>query len=409
MSWLDTLIYGYRTVLAAGVARPERTKLDFTSGFIVVDNPTLGTTSVTVAAGAGGGYQIVDANGTPVTQRPILNFSGDFTAVDNAGATRTDVGLVAYTTIAANGSDVAKQRKVNYSADFTVADNGGASRTDVGLVAYTTVAGNGSAATKRPTINFSSDFTVADNGGASRTDVGVSAYTTVAVGGAAATKRRTENFSTDFSVTDNSGAARTDIALVAPATGAPLDNMIITLPGVSSIDSTQQTCPFNAIYEAQMDGHPNTLYNVTLRVRAVVEFRAYAFGSRTGRIYTAGARDPTNPGGMSALRNVYRLEIDDPNQYYWLNAWDGVEAVATKTVTIDQSFTAQVRGQCWVRLLAFSDYEWVSDVPSGAYTAGQAKNQDGTGANPRTVGGGGILVTEPYDGQFIQINVTAVS
>jgi len=51
MSFLDTLIYGYRTVYAAGVARTQRNKINFGAGLEAIDNPTTGATDVT-ASGA---------------------------------------------------------------------------------------------------------------------------------------------------------------------------------------------------------------------------------------------------------------------------------------------------------------------------------------------------------------------
>jgi hypothetical protein len=159
-----------------------------------------------------------------------------------------------------------------------------------------------------------------------------------------------------------------------------------------------------------MDGDPETVYNVTLRFRGVVEFRSYVGGTRTGRIQQAGYKDPTNAGGaMSELRNMYRLEIEDPADYYFLNAWDTVESIITGTVAFDQQITVPIRGGSWVRTAGYVDYEYATDVPSGTYTAGQAKNQDGTGANPRSVGGSGVLVSEPFDGQWIQMDVVSIT
>jgi hypothetical protein len=54
-SILDTLIYGYRTILGAGVEKTNRSQLNFASGFDVVDNEDTGATDVSVAEGAGGG------------------------------------------------------------------------------------------------------------------------------------------------------------------------------------------------------------------------------------------------------------------------------------------------------------------------------------------------------------------
>jgi len=50
VSFLDTLIYGYRTAFAAGVERTRRNQIDFLAPLTAVDNPTTGRTDVGVAA-----------------------------------------------------------------------------------------------------------------------------------------------------------------------------------------------------------------------------------------------------------------------------------------------------------------------------------------------------------------------
>lgn len=89
--WTEALIYGYRRIYEAGVELANRSKLNFSAGFVVEDNPTTGMTDVSVAAGAGGGYQTVDADGTPVTQRTELDFSDDFDVSDVGGKTRVAI------------------------------------------------------------------------------------------------------------------------------------------------------------------------------------------------------------------------------------------------------------------------------------------------------------------------------
>lgn len=50
MSFLDTLIYGYRTILANAVEVTRRSKLNFGPGMTAVDNPSTGCTDVDVLA-----------------------------------------------------------------------------------------------------------------------------------------------------------------------------------------------------------------------------------------------------------------------------------------------------------------------------------------------------------------------
>lgn len=68
MSWLDTLIYGYKTVAGAAVAVVSRPTINFVSGATVVDNPGTNSTDVTISAGttsftavSGGGTSAANA------------------------------------------------------------------------------------------------------------------------------------------------------------------------------------------------------------------------------------------------------------------------------------------------------------------------------------------------------------
>lgn len=65
MSFLDTLIYGYRTILAASVEVTQRNKLNFKTGFTVTDNPVTGATDVDATAASsvptGSGFFTVTA------------------------------------------------------------------------------------------------------------------------------------------------------------------------------------------------------------------------------------------------------------------------------------------------------------------------------------------------------------
>lgn len=64
MGMLDTLIYGYRTILALGVEKTRRNKLNFGSGFSVTDDEENGRTNVTFD---GGGVEVPGTSGQFVT------------------------------------------------------------------------------------------------------------------------------------------------------------------------------------------------------------------------------------------------------------------------------------------------------------------------------------------------------
>lgn len=92
MSWLDTALGGYTTILLNGVALPRQRTLNLVSGFTATDNPSNQRTDVTSSGGGGGGYNTIQWNGLTQTQRQILNFIGG-TVADNGLSTRTDVTL----------------------------------------------------------------------------------------------------------------------------------------------------------------------------------------------------------------------------------------------------------------------------------------------------------------------------
>ena len=79
MSFLDTLIYGYRTLYNAGVEITRRNKLNFVSGITGVDNPITGMTDVT----ADGGGNATTTNGDATQEA---------SEVDTNNATPTTIG-----------------------------------------------------------------------------------------------------------------------------------------------------------------------------------------------------------------------------------------------------------------------------------------------------------------------------
>jgi len=67
-----------------------------------------------------------------------------------------------------------------------------------------------------------------------------------------------------------------------------------------------------------MGGVPGKTYNVTLRIRGVVEPKAYKDGTprgSSGMFYEGGQR------AGEAIYNSYGLTVDSPGQSYFLNSW----------------------------------------------------------------------------------------
>lgn len=91
-SFLDKLLFGYRTIQWNGVSLPPETTVNFVGSPLVIDNPSQGRTDVTVGSGGGaGGLQLVQNNGAALPFEPVLNFVG-FTLADDPGNSRTNIG-----------------------------------------------------------------------------------------------------------------------------------------------------------------------------------------------------------------------------------------------------------------------------------------------------------------------------
>ncbi|BBB32591.1 hypothetical protein TTHT_1053 [Thermotomaculum hydrothermale] len=142
---------------------------------------------------------------------------------------------------------------------------------------------------------------------------------------------------------------------------------------------------YNALYQhpvksAVLGGDPNSLYEVTLRFLGVVEQESYAGGKKDGMWYIGGY--PTD-----RYYNIYKLEISAPHQVYYLNAG---QAGIPKCFKINYTKTIQVRG--------------------GAKVILSADAQDGKliGNNDKLIVPGVTVVSQPFDGQFIQMYVLNV-
>ncbi len=128
-------------------------------------------------------------------------------------------------------------------------------------------------------------------------------------------------------------------------------------------------------------GEPGKRYKVTLRVRGVVEPMMYKDGQQVGDyLYIGGA--PNN-----ATYNIYQLTVSSPPSHYFLNRQD---AVGHRIFTIDYTATIEIEG-------------------------GATLTFHGDGQNGRMITNFAKLVVpevppapQPFNGQFIQLNVTDV-
>ena len=107
MSALDTLLYGYRTVLAATAAVSQRSKLNFSSAFTVADNAVTESTDVGLSGTPSFTLATITAMVLSVLRLTSENnaLSGsqnDVTIGSNTIIRVTDAGAVTWTGIAAD-------------------------------------------------------------------------------------------------------------------------------------------------------------------------------------------------------------------------------------------------------------------------------------------------------------------
>jgi len=131
-------------------------------------------------------------------------------------------------------------------------------------------------------------------------------------------------------------------------------------------------------------GDPTVVYDVALRVRGVIEFKAYSGGTA----YGGGGRAVKNATGSSPpYFNTYKLVVSDPPAEYFLNNGSFVEGVKA----VNYNITVPIRGNAVITLTALAN--------DGAElrNASNVVAIDDDPSNP-------IVVSQPYNGQFLQID-----
>ena len=163
-------------------------------------------------------------------------------------------------------------------------------------------------------------------------------------------------------------------------------------------DQTSGPVPANQINQRNEDtfkGDPAKTYDVTFRVRGVVE----------PRIYDAGMTDPASPfvqvGGTPSTANrehgiqygVFKIEVSDPKQVYYLNK-DHMNLKDHELYKLDYKLVVKVKG--------------------GATVAAAFIDRAGSGAiaNHRNVVLEGVpadVVMQPFKDQFLYIEGDTVA
>jgi hypothetical protein len=163
-----------------------------------------------------------------------------------------------------------------------------------------------------------------------------------------------------------------------------LDGLLWLLPCAPGATGTSCATTPTTSATATMGGTPGVTYDVTVRLRGVIEQKTYPAGCTSGAWSSGGSinGDPYN---------VYRITVSSPAQTYYVNA--GTSNI-THTWALDYQQTFRVDAGATVTLFA--------DAVDGA----EIRNLDATGT-PISIPG--VAVAQPYDGQFVQLDVVAVT
>jgi len=157
-------------------------------------------------------------------------------------------------------------------------------------------------------------------------------------------------------------------------------------------------------------GNAATTYQVTLRFRGVVEPKTYQGGTKPNPTVKT---DGWYVGGQPAQNNnynVYMFSVSSPKQDYWLNALGNQMPTVPEahfSYPIDYTVTVPVSGGAMIRMLA--DDSNCSAIKNCDSTSHDASGGAGI-CNPITVPNLTTTpnIAQPYNGQFIVMNVVSV-
>lgn len=137
----------------------------------------------------------------------------------------------------------------------------------------------------------------------------------------------------------------------------------------------------NFTVKKSFGGEPGRRYQVTLRFRGVVEPMMYKNGKQVGEYFYIGGEK------NNATYNVYQISVSSPQSHYFLNRQD---KVGHQIFTIDYTQTIEIDGGATITF-------------------------HGDGQNGRLITNFKKLVVpgippapQPYNGQFIQVDVVEV-
>lgn len=162
-----------------------------------------------------------------------------------------------------------------------------------------------------------------------------------------------------------------------------LVGLLWQLPCGNDLSSTICTTTANTTATATVGGTAGLTYDIAVHILGIVEQKTYSNGCKSAYWLSGGVDN-------GDAYNVYELTISSPPQHYFLNS--GTSGIQT-AYTLDYTKTFRADAGATVQLFAASQ------------DGQEIKNVD-AGGNPLSIAG--TSVAQPYNGQFIQMNVTSV-
>lgn len=159
------------------------------------------------------------------------------------------------------------------------------------------------------------------------------------------------------------------------------------LPCLGSVSTNVCSCAATQSDSYAVGGDPGTVYDVVFRVRGIVEEVSYSGGTAYG---TTGNVQKDATGHSPSNYNVYRLDVSDPPASYFLN--NGTTDT-TAAEAVDYEVEIPIRGGATITLYANSvDTREIKNRLNRTVA-------DDDPAFP-------VVVAQPYNGQFMQIDGT---
>lgn len=164
---------------------------------------------------------------------------------------------------------------------------------------------------------------------------------------------------------------------------------------------------------ATFGGQSGTLYQVTVRVRGLVEAKSYVGGIdksdlSTDGWYIGGGPDPSTAGEDTSVFNAYALRVGNPSQLFFLNSIGipGDNRIRASTFPVDYLASFLIYGGSSLRFMAADRNCVASRNCADSVTTCTAQSISNL---PPINNPPGTTITQPFNGQFLVMTVISVT